>query len=114
MLLPAGSAPQQQSTNLESQTEPFADSAHEQTQQSQQQFDNQHYSAADWAAYSYWQYYGKSPVARARAESSMLNWAMWWPHSFLWCCRANITATTPAATATTVPQAHALVGAAVC
>lgn len=60
-LLAAGSASRQQSTNLESQTESAANGAHEQTQQAQQEFNNQQYSEADWAAY--WQYYGKSPIA---------------------------------------------------
>lgn len=57
----AGSASQQQSGNLESQSVSASNGTHEQMQQAQQQSGNQQYSEADWAAY--WQYYGKSPKA---------------------------------------------------
>ena len=116
-LLPAGSASQQQSNNVESQTESSATGAHEEMQQAQEQFDNQQYSEADWVAY--WQYYGKSSVAAEPAhapafESIMLYWQHGGYTSNSWCCRVYSTATTPATTATAVPQTHAVVGAAVC
>lgn len=57
----AGSASQQPSGNLQSQSVSAANGTQEQMQQAQQQSDNQQYSEADWAAY--WQYYGKSPIA---------------------------------------------------
>lgn len=75
-LLSAGSASQQQSTTLESQTESSANGAHEQMQQAQQQFDNQQYAEADWAAY--WQYYGKSPVAAEPAHACAYDLSMWY------------------------------------
>lgn len=58
-VLLVGSASQQQTANPDGQSESDAAGFGEQAQQTQQ-FQDQQYSAADWAAY--WQYYGKLSV----------------------------------------------------